>query len=864
MAVVWKATIRGIVARRVRLLLTAVAVMLGVAFVTGTFVLTDTMRQAYDDVFDRTYSGVDIVVRAAANGGQVGLISSGVLSPRQRMPDSIVETVRDVDGVGTADGVVVGYAQFVDKHGESIQNGLLPTLGTSWPASDDVGPLRLLDDGRSRPPQGAGEVVMDVTTAREHGFAVGDRVRVLLQEPIQVFTIVGIFEVGGAADLGGLTYAAFDLATAQQVLGAQQAVDAVYVTAGDDTTDSELRTELEDALGPGYDVESAAAVADEAAAPVHQLFGLFSAALLGFAAVGLVVGGFIIFNTFSILVAQRTRELGLLRAMGASDRQVLGSVILEAAAVGAVASVAGIALGVALARTLLRTVDAFGFEAGGAGAVLLGRTMLLALGVGFFVTVGSALFPAVRAARISPVAAIHDLARTTVVPLRRRALVGGALTVLGLIVLTVGLTTSSRQLVQRMVVTGLGTFAVFLGAVVLIATFARPLARFVGWPLAWWLGVTGALARGNAMRNPRRTAATASALVVGLSLVCLVAVFAASTKASLRQSIDGGIRADYVLTTKQLTGFDPEVGERVRGLPAVEAATGLRLAQLEVGGTPEFLVAADPEALPEVVDLGHVEGDVDGIAGGGVLLQEDEAAAYDAHIGEPITITLAGRGSIPIEVVGTYSQPSFLGGFPVPTFLVSDDTYAASFGSSQQDALVFVKARTGQVDAARRQIEDALGDDFPNIKVRTRAQFRERQEHAVDQFLTVLVALLLMSELIAVLGIINTLFLSVYERTRELGLLRAVGMSRRQVRRVIRGESLIIAVIGGIVGIVVGVFWGWGFTEALAQQGISEFRVPPVQVAVFFVLSVVAGVVAALLPAWRAGRLDVLEAIAEE
>lgn len=863
----WKATIRGIFARKVRLALTALAVMLGVAFVSATYVLTDTMRNSFDFVFAETLAGVDLVVSSPSADSDVGVLGGGLLGTpkRDRLPDGTIDTIRGIDGVGAADGFVAYLAQFVDQDGEVIQNGIAPTIGLAWMPLDGDGPFQLARDGRSRAPVRDGEVAMDAGTAREHGFEVGDRVEVQLQGPVEEFEIVGLFGLGETSEFGGLTFAAFDLDTAQRVLRSPDAVDAIAVTAAPGVSDEELQGRLRATLGPGYDVEAADEVAYESGATVRQFVGLFNGALLAFAAVGLVVGAFIIVNTFTILVAQRTRELGLLRAMGASGGQVLGSVIVEAGVVGVVASVVGLGVGVALAGALLSVVERFGFDVPDTGTVLLARTVVAAIVVGLLVTVGAALFPAVRAARTPPVVAIHDAVRTTAAPLRRRAVVGIVLTVLGLAILFAGLVADPPEIIERLVVVGGGALATFLGAVILIATFARPLARAIGWPVARGIGAPGVLARRNAMRNPRRTAATASALVVGLSLVCLVAIFSASTKESLRDAVDGGIRADFVLSAKQLGPFSPEVADAVRDLPPVEAASGIRLRQLYVDTAPEFAAIVDGGAIDDLVNLDVVEGSTAGLASGGILVHESEADDYDLTMGEPVAVDIVGLGFRTLPVAGIYGQQNFIGGFPVPTFVIDQAVFAASGSSTQQlDSLAFVKARPGQGGAARAAIEETVSEDFPSIRVQTRSEFRSQQEDAVDRFVAVLVALLALSEIIAVLGIINTLFLSVYERTRELGLLRSVGMSRRQVRTMIRGESVIIAVMGGVLGIVVGVFWGWAFTRALERQGITEFAVPLWQLVAFLALSVAAGIVAALLPAWRAGRLDVLEAIATE
>jgi putative ABC transport system permease protein len=365
------------------------------------------------------------------------------------------------------------------------------------------------------------------------------------------------------------------------------------------------------------------------------------------------------------------------------------------------------------------------------------------------------------------------------------------------------------------------------------------------------------------MRNPRRTAATSAALVVGLSLVCLVAIVAASVKSSIRTGVQQGVRADYILSAQGLTGFSPGVSERIASLPAVQATTGLRLGRVRVGERQQLMVAVDPAVLERVLDLDIRAGGAQGLATGGMLLSQDEAEHYGVGPGDRLQLIYPLSGPVEVPISGVYARKQFTGGYPVPLGVVSITSEEQNFGGVQQDTLVYVKAKPGQSAAARHQMEGAVGSDFPNVQIDSRTGFQDMQEGTVDQFVAGLVALLVLSEIIAVLGIINTLLLSVYERTRELGLLRVVGMSRVQVRRMVRGESIIIAVIGCIVGLGLGIFWGWTFTTALREQGLDQFDVPPLQIAVFLVFSVIAGMVAAWVPAWRASRLDVLEAIAD-
>lgn len=847
----WRATIRGIFARKVRLALTALAVVLGVSFVAGTYVLTDTLDRSFSRVFDQTVSGVDLVVRLRAPfGGD---------TERDRFPDTTLEVARAVPGVEAANGFLQDYAQFVGHDGEAIQSGGAPTFGIAWPQEERKGPLRLIRGAR---PRGPDEVAMDAVTARANGFHVGDRVKVLLEGPAEEFEIVGLFGFGNTDGVGAVSFAAFDLATAQQVFDAEGRLDAMNVTTEAGSSRRDVRARLAAALGPAYEVQTATEVAQDRAKHVLDFLDLLTQLLLGFAAIGLVVGAFIIFNTFTILVTQRTRELGLLRAMGATGHQVVLSVVGEAAVIGLVASAIGIGLGVLLAVGLLALVSAAGFDVPDESVVLAGRTVLAGLAVGVGVTVASSIWPALRAARVPPMAAIHDLGEPRSRTFRWRILFGLLLLAAGTPALVVGLrrTEGAPNVVDEIWLVALGALLIFFGVVVLLATWARPLASWFGRPLRA-LGVSGTLARANAMRNPRRTAATASALVIGLALVGLVAVFGASAKSSVRAAVDRGIRADFVLKAQQFAGFSPQVAERLRSLPEIDAVAAFRFGNVRVNGSEETVTGVDPRELAPVVALGITSGSIDAMGDGGVLVHDDAAREYGVGPGDTLQIQYP-RGFASVRVAGTFAQKDFTGGLPVP-FIVSKRSYDEGFGDDEQDALVYVKA-TGDEDAARAAIERAIGADFPNVEVFTRAEYRDDQERAIDRFLAVTVALLLLAEIIAVLGIVNTLALSVSERTRELGLLRTVGMTRRQVRRMVRGESVVIALIGGVVGTAIGLFWGWAFTAALESQGVTQLSIPWAQLVAFVVLSMLAGVVAALAPAWRAARLDVLDAIATE
>lgn len=849
----WKATVKGITAHRVRLVLSLVAVMLGVTFVTGTYVLTDTLDRSYDGLFTQTVANVDVVVRLPGEEGPAGT--------GERFSEQLLSPVRAVPGVEDAYGVVFGYAQFVGRDGEAIRPAGRATVGLSWAQPGANGPLQLIGP-KSRAPNGPGEVGMDVDTAREHGFAVGDRVRVLLAGPAQDFELVGLFGIGDAVDFGAFTYAAFDLATAQEAFGAPGALDRINVVGTPGVKPSALRDRVAEAVGPAYAVELAEDAAESVGQTVRDLLEVLTTVLLGFAAIGVVIAGLLVFNTFTIVVAQRTRELGLLRIIGASRNQVIGALVLEALLVGVVASVVGVFLGIGVAAALLAGVQAIGLEVPEGALVVESRTVIVAMGVGVLVTVAAALWPALRASREAPVDTLHDVVSARQRGLRRRAVLGMVVLLSAVPALVYGLekTRDARDLTGDLGWVALGALLVLFGAVILLATFAGPVAGVIGRP-GEMRGVTGRLARENSIRNPRRTAATASALVIGLALVALVAIFGASTKASVRAAVDRGIRADVVLKTQQFGGFSPQVAERVADLPRVKTVSPFQFRKVRINGDVETVASAVAGPLAKTVDLQMIDGSIAGVEPTGLLVFEDAAKEYGVGVGDMLSVQMS-RGFFPLTVAGIYSQSDFTGGLPI-SFVVPRNVYLTGFGTDEQDSLVYVNTR-GDAASAQQSIERALGDDFPNIEVLSRDEYRDDQQRAIDRFLAVTVALLLLSEIIAVLGIVNTLALSVFERTKELGLLRAVGMSRAQVRRMVRGEAMIIAALGAVVGVAVGVLWGWVFTTALHGQGITEFVIPAAQLLVFLVVAVVAGVIAAWFPARRASRLDVLAAIAQE
>jgi putative ABC transport system permease protein len=849
---VLKVALRGLLARKFRLALTATAVLLGVMFVTTTYVLTDTLDESFDRVFAQSLADVDVVVRGAPVRND----------DRARIPQSVIQQVRGTDGVASARGFVQGYAQLIGRDGEAVDKGV-SSAGVTFVGGRERGPMLLVDDGRtrSRAPHGADELAIDVDTAREAGFHVGDTVDVLSAGPRRTFELVGLFRLGDA-DTGPFAFLAFDLPTAQDVAAATGRLDAVYVRSEPGVAAGALRRALRAELGPAYEVVSPEQIVQSDSQDVGEFVNLLTGLLLGFAALGVVVGAFIIFNTFTILVTQRTHELGLLRAMGASRRQVIASVVVEAGIVGALASAAGVLLGIVVARLLMSVVDSLGFSIPGGDVVVAPRTVVLAVAVGLVVTVGAAWWPAIRASRIPPVAAIGDLPEARVETFRRRTLFGLVLLGVGIPVLLVGISRAqhAEDALDELPLVGLGALLLFFGVVVLLAVFARPLARGFGLPVRAAAGVPGAIARGNAMRNPRRTAATASALVIGLALVAMVAVLGESAKAQIDAS-DSNVEAELVLDTRNFSGFSPEVIDRIEALPEVKSAVGFHFGRIPIEGRRERIIGMNGTGLADAFDLQLTPGSTAELGLDGILVGREEANEFGWSVGDAVTLSFP-LGDRLVRVVGVYGAEDISFGSPV---FVSRELFRTSVPEADLDYRAYVSVASGvPVRTAKAAVEREIGRDFPNIEVLTQEEARDAEAELVDQFLGVLVALLFLSEAIAVLGIVNTLALSVYERTHEIGMLRAVGMTRRQLRRSVRWESVIIAAIGGSVGLALGLVWAGAFTSALETEDLFLLRVPLGRIALLALVSLAAGALAAVVPAWRASRLEIFEAIARE
>ncbi|MEX2421631.1 MAG: FtsX-like permease family protein [Actinomycetota bacterium] len=848
-----RASLRSLRARKLRLLLTGLSIVLGVGFVAGTYVLTDTMNAAFDDLFSSFAVDVDVIVRSdSAFDPEIAGPGGGTETGRETIPETLLEQVQTVPGVAVAYGDVAGYAQMVDPATEEVIGGFgPPTLGVNWSDQSGVAEIR---DGQA--PVAPDEVAIDAFAADRYEIGVGDRITILFQGPPGEFTVVGIVGFGEVDNLSGATAAAFETDTAQQLLGKEGEFDTISVVADEGVTSGELTAAVQAALPEGLEALTAASVADEQSEALQEGLGFFRTALLVFAAVALFVGAFIIFNTFSIVVAQRTRELALLRALGGSRRQVLTSVILEAIVVGVVASAIGVLAGIGIAVGLQGLLSAFGIDLPSTGIQLKARTIVVAMLVGVVVTVVAAIVPARHAASVAPIQALREpetLARAG--RLQRRAVVGAAVVAIGIAALGIGL---FARPANAAAVVGLGAALTFVGVAVLSPLAARPVVGGIGAPLRRF-GVAARLGRENAMRNPRRTAATASALMIGLGLVAMVAVLGASLKASFDAALEQTLKADYTLTTTSLLPFSPDVAERTRAVDGVEASVPFRQSAFRVDGNTSFLTATDPAAVELVASLEVSEGVTSRLVEPDtVMVFADLAQEQGWTLGSDVPAGFATVGDRPLTIVGIFDENRLVG-----DYVVSLDTFERYF-TEQLDAFVLVKVSPdADLQRVQRDIETAIAT-YPNIAVQDQAGFREQQAGFINQLLGLVTALLMMAIVIALFGIVNTLGLSIYERTRELGLLRAVGLSRKQTKRMIRWEAVMIAVFGALLGLVVGIVFGWALRLALAEEGVSELAIPGGQLLLYLVFAALAGVLAAIGPARRAAKLSVLDSIAYE
>ena len=837
-----KLTISSIRAQKSRFFLTSVAVILGVAFMAGTLVLTDTIRKSNDDLVVGTYEETDAVVQSAQS-----VTDDQGKQARGTVDAAVSDRVAAVPGVESAAAQVFGIAIVVGKDGELLENSPdrpVP-IALAWQADDRLNPMTLVEGHAPA----ANEIVIDVASADKGGFAVGETVTVLDKAGVQQFTLAGIATFAGTDDAAGAQVVAFAPETASVVLGEPGRYDAVQVVAAPDVSQSEVVANIEAAIGsPDIEVLTGAEAIEQARDAAGTSMAFLNTFLMTFALVAILVGSFVIYNTFSITVAQRTRDTALLRAIGANRKQVMRSVKLESVLVGLFGSAIGVALGIATARGIAAVFTIVDIELPSTAIVVNPSTIQTAMIVGTLVTVFAAYMPARRMGKVAPIAALRDVAIDRTGTSKRRAVIGTLMTVGGAALVGSGLSGDEFDPVLQ------GSLLVFVGVAMLGPVIARPFVALVGAPLRL-RGMAGTLARQNAARSPRRTSATASALMVGVGLAVLMTVLAASTKSSMGKSIDTTVRSDWIVeTTWGMGGLSPEAAARIDALAETASVSPLRFTPAEIDGSSTPLMAFDP-ANQQGIDLQPVAGDLVNLSPTGIAVWQSSADGSKLAVGDQLTVTFPETGDQSLTVEAIFAEQG-----PSNGYVISLAAYEANVADVVDNYLAVNTTPGVSATDARAAIESVL-DDYPNASVKTQEEFKGTLAGRIDKMLNLIYVLLFMVLTIALFGIANTLALSVFERTREIGLLRAVGMSRKQLRQSVRWESVMIALLGTTLGGAIGFGFAWALVESLKEQGIDTLTIPATQLGGVVVVAAVASVVAAALPARRASRLDVLDAI---
>ena len=844
-----RVALRGLLARKLRSALTAVAIVLGVAMVSGTLVLTDTIDKAFDSIFSSSYEQTDAVVsgKKLVEWSQTGKaqVSPDVLAKVRSLPqvEAAAGTILDISGDAN-------QAKILDREGKAIQ-GNNPTFGLGVnPQDERFNPFELVEGDWASGPR---QVVVDVNTADEQGFRIGETVKVAGEGPVRSFELVGIARFGDVDSLGGATIALFDVPTARAML-AKDGFDAIAVGARDGVSESELIDAIATTLPDTADVRTGEQQAAEDGEGVGEFVKFIRYFLLAFGGIALFVGAFVIFNTLSITVAQRTKELATLRTLGASRRQVLRSVILEGTILGVVASAVGLGLGVLLAKGLTKLFAALDLEMPQSSMVFQTRTAVVAMLTGTLVTLVASVWPAVRATRIAPISAVRE-GGMAVKRQSRKTLVFGlvvtGLSVFGLVYGTLGEGVSTG--VRILGIAG-GAFGIFIGLAAIAPRLVRPLAHVVGLPSARLGGAAGRLAQENAVRNPGRTASTAAALMIGLTLVSFVAVFGKGLLASDESALRKQLGTSHVITSQ--SGWDTVplgAGEAAANADGVMVSSSIRGDQAQIVGDGERAVSGvDPATIARAYKFEWVEGSaasLAALANGDAIVREG-----DGHVGDTVVFVTPAGKDVSTTVRGVYKKHGDLDQL-LGNIVLSQETFDANF-PRPGDMLTLVQADSTAA------LERALAA-FPDAKLQTGDQFIANWTAWLNDVMSLFYVLLALSVIVSLFGMVNTLVLAVFERTRELGMLRAVGMTRRQTRRMIRHESVITALIGAALGLPLGVGLAALVTQSLSKYGVS-FSLPVGTLVVFTVVAIIAGVLAAIAPARRASRLNVLNALQYE
>jgi putative ABC transport system permease protein len=854
-----KVALRGMAGRKLRAILTAVAIVLGVAMMSGAFVLTDTIDKAFKTIFAESYAGTDAVV----TGKEAGISFEGESAQAPPIPDEILERVRQVDGVAQASGSVQDFqTKLLKPDGEPIDTGNSPAFAFGLETGPEIDRFNPLDLVEGRWAVGSDEVVVDEGTADDEKLKIGDRIGVAALGPAEQFEIVGIAKYGELSTIGSATFAILDLPTAQRLLRKEGQLDAVQAAAEEGITPEELTRRIAAELGSDVTVRTGTEQADDESGEITTFTKIIQYFLLSFAGIALFVGAFVIFNTLSITVAQRTREFATLRTIGASRRQILTSVVIEALVIGLAASIVGLFSGLALAVGLSELFRLFDLELPQANTVFATRTIVVSLLVGTLVTLVAGLFPALRATRVPPIAAVREGAT---LPRGRFArfvpYVASAIVALAVLALSYGTLADDIATSDRFFTLGVGVLALFIGVAMLSSRLVKPLAKVIGTPARRLGGTAGQLAEGNARRNPGRTASTAAALMIGIALVTFVAVLAQGLRVSNSDAIERQIQADLIVTSRDgYTEFPAAVGAAAEDVRDVQSVSHVRQDIAEIESNGANLTGLD-ERINDVYDFRWEQGSDEVLSKLGedaAVVPNNFAEDNGLAVGDKLTVRSTEDETKDFVIRGIYEGSPF---YPL--------LGSASISKSAFDEL-YDRPRNrftllnlpGDPAAAKPAVETAL-EDFADTRVQTRQEWIDKEDREIQRFLLFLYVLLALSVIISLFGMVNTLALSVFERTRELGMLRAVGMTRWQVRGMVTHESVITALIGAALGLPLGIFLALLVTRALEQYDL-QFAIPAFSLISFVVVAIIAGLLAAILPARRAARLRVLEALQYE
>ena len=856
-----RVALRGLAGRKLRASLTAIAIVLGVAMLSGTYVLTDTIDKAFDKIFVESYAGTDAVV----TGHKSGISFEGTEAAAEPIPESFLGRVRSVDTVLLAAGSVVDeQTKIIDRKGKAIDTMGAPSFGFGLDTAPDYERFNPLNLVEGRWASGPDEVVIDEGTANDEKFSLGESVGVAGRAPKQNFRLVGIAKYGNLSSIGSATFAVFTIPTAQRLLEKQGSLDAISIAAKEGVSPQDLVASLREALPPDVTVQTGLAQAVDEQSEVSEFTAFIRYFLLAFAGIAIFVGAFVIFNTLSITVAQRSREFATLRTIGASRRQVLSSVVVEALVIGVLASLAGLFLGLALAKGLNSLFVALSLDLPQTGLVFATRTVIVSLAVGIVVTLIAGLVPAFRATRVPPIAAVREgatLPRSRIAPYTpyiALVTIAAAVAMLGYSMFVDGV-----PVVTRLLLMALGCLSLFFGVAMLSSRLVRPLASVVGAPARRMGGAAGRLAESNAKRNPGRTAATAAALMIGIALVTFVAVLGAGFRESNSKAIKEQVVADYVVTSQN--GFEPFVaaaGDAIARAPGTQLVTQVRSELARIAGSGKYLTGIEPDKITAAYHFDWKAGSdaiLARLGSDGAIVENDFAKDKGMKFNDIFVVETTGGKTRQFQVRALYDPPPF---YPLlGTVSIAKTTFDQLY-DRPRNQFTFANVPGDPTEKTTRVLERAVAD-FPDAKVQTRAEWIKDQEAELGQLLNLLYVLLALSVIVSLFGMVNTLVLSVFERTRELGMLRAVGMTRRQIRRMIRHESVITALIGTALGLPLGVFLAILVTKALSQFDIA-IAIPVSSLITFTIVAIIAGMLAAILPARRAARLNVLEALQYE